>query len=75
MTIQLLISQTLSSLTENDQILAENFIIKHEGFSYFAYDDETGLRVKAPKGNLTIGHGINLAEGFSVQERDRKSVV
>ena len=31
-----------------------------EGNVLHPYDDETGMRVKAPKGHITIGHGHNL---------------
>jgi lysozyme len=36
-----------------------------EGLRQTVYDDATGLEVKAPHGNLTIGYGINLQQGIS----------
>jgi lysozyme len=37
-----------------------------EGFRAFPYDDATGLRVKAPKGNITVGFGYNLDAGITL---------
>src|ERR1700761_2588034 len=41
-----------------------------EGYETYPYDDETGLRVRAPKGNITIGYGTNLDAGLSDEEAD-----
>ena len=41
-----------------------------EGVRPYAYDDSTGKRVRAPKGNLTIGAGINLDRGLDSYEID-----
>ena len=41
-----------------------------EGVRRHAYDDATGERVRAPKGNLTIGVGINLDAGLDDMEID-----
>jgi lysozyme len=68
MTIQPLLNTTLTSLSEADQLLCEHMVALNEGFRAQAYDDKTGLRVKAPVGALTIGNGINLDIGLSVQE-------
>ena len=39
-----------------------------EGTRRYAYDASTGRRVHAPKGNLTIGRGLNLDVGLSDHE-------
>lgn len=36
-----------------------------EGFKQFLYDDATGLPVRAPVGNASIGYGENVAAGWS----------
>lgn len=41
-----------------------------EDFEAEAYDDATGFRVRAPKGNLTIGYGTNLAIGITDEEAE-----
>lgn len=45
-------------------IQAKDYLLKRlegeEGFRGLAYDDATGLSVKAPVGKLTIGYGLNL---------------
>ena len=41
-----------------------------EGVRPHAYDDATGERVRAPKGHLTIGCGINLDVGLDRYEID-----
>lgn len=68
MAITPLLKTTLTSLSETDQLLCEQLIALNEGFRAQAYDDKTGLRVNAPVGTLTIGHGLNLKEGITVQE-------
>lgn len=44
--------------------IAQQKMLEHlyaeEGYRQFAYDDETGKTVKAPKGNLTFGLGWNI---------------
>jgi lysozyme len=39
-----------------------------EGFRAFPYDDATGLRVKAPEGNVSIGFGYNLDAGMTLAD-------
>lgn len=68
MTIKMALPQVLVSLSDTDQGLCEGFISTNEGFRSYPYDDATGLRVKAPKGNLTVGYGTNLANGLSPLE-------
>lgn len=41
---------------------------RDEGYEPFAYDDDTGVKVSAPHGNLTIGYGTNLSIGLTQQE-------
>ena len=41
-----------------------------EGLRRYAYDDATGEQVHAPKGNLTIGVGVNLDVGLDEYEID-----
>lgn len=41
-----------------------------EGVKAHCYDDATGKRVRAPKGNLTIGIGIDLEGGLDAAEMD-----
>lgn len=48
---------------EMKKTLVSRLETKEEGYRQFAYDDATGERVKAPKGNLTIGIGFNLDAG------------
>lgn len=36
-----------------------------EGFRAYPYDDATGLRVHAPRGNVTVAYGYNLDAGTS----------
>jgi len=36
---------------------------QHEGWRAHPYDDATGERIYAPKGNITIGFGFNLEAG------------
>lgn len=45
----------------NKSLVAKVLAI-HEGFREYGYDDETGERVKAPVGKLTIGFGRNLED-------------
>lgn len=40
--------------------LAKLMLIRDEGDPRYAYDDQTGMRVYAEKGKLTIGIGYNL---------------
>lgn len=51
-----------------DIALARVSSAREEGFKPYPYDDATGVRVHAPKGNLTIGYGFNLdaprSQGF-----------
>jgi len=45
------------------------WLMYDEGFEQFPYDDETGKRVSAPAGKLTIGIGFNLSDaGLSMVE-------
>ena len=41
-----------------------------EGVRRFAYDDKTGKEVYAPVGTLTIGVGVNLAQGLDDESVD-----
>lgn len=43
-----------------DLVKTKRLLNFQEGVVYHAYDDATGLRVKAPKGHITIGCGFNL---------------
>lgn len=44
-------------------------LVIDEGYKQFAYDDATGEPVKAPKGFLTIGIGLNIqATGLTYDE-------
>lgn len=63
-----MIKTVMTSLKLTDQARALTFICKNEGFNGHAYDDATGLRVKAPVGALTIGYGTNLESGLSIPE-------
>ena len=46
-------------------------LLRHgEGVRRYAYDDATGKRVRAPKGILTVGAGINLDTGLDEYEID-----
>lgn len=54
--------------TTKDRTLA--LLREVEGVRRYAYDDATGERVRAPRGNLTIGCGINLERGLDDHEVD-----
>lgn len=45
-----------------------NQLIVDEAYKEFPYDDATGERVYAPQGKITIGIGINLDDGLSLDE-------
>ena len=56
-------------LMDTDLQYGVEWIAYDEGFEQFAYDDETGVKVVAPHGKLTIGYGFNLeASGLSLYE-------
>lgn len=50
-------------MDEIELVLAR--LTTEEGFKSFLYDDLTGLPVKAPKGNATIGFGCNVQAGWT----------
>jgi lysozyme len=56
---------TLVSLNATDQTSCETFVGTNEGLRLTPYDDKTGLPVKAPQGDLSIGFGCNLADGLT----------
>jgi lysozyme len=43
-------------------------LVLEEGKRVYAYDDATGERVRAPKGKLSIGIGVNLDTGLDEAE-------
>lgn len=44
------------------------YLEQEEGYQEFAYDDETGQRVEAPVGKLTLGYGWNIQDNGCPQE-------
>jgi lysozyme len=57
----------LKTLDDKATAQLEKLIILNEGFKKYPYDDATGARVKAPKGNLTWLCGINLDSEGSME--------
>jgi lysozyme len=49
-----------------DKDKLSQLIMHQEGYRSYPYDDQTGLRVKAPAGKITIGFGLNLDDGFDI---------
>lgn len=55
-------------LTADQEKQLVNRLIIDEAYKEFPYDDATGERVRAPHGKVTIGIGINLDDGLSLDE-------
>lgn len=55
--------QLIAPLDEIELVTAR--LILEEGFRDHLYDDATGLPVKAPTGNATIGFGENVQAGWT----------
>ncbi len=53
----------------NEVDIASKRLLTEEGVRRFAYDDSTGKQVTCkPKGNLTIGVGLNLENGLDDED-------
>ncbi len=55
-------------LTVQEQDALISMLMLDEGMSLLPYDDATGKLVKAPKGNITIGIGINIGNRITEDE-------
>ena len=57
---------------------AKDYLLKRldgeEGFRALAYDDATGLPVKAPVGNVTVGFGLNIQNGRGIKPNEAEFI-
>lgn len=54
-------------MTVDEVSLVMARLTTEEGLKLYLYDDATGLAVKAPKGNASIGYGCNVQAGWTAK--------